>query len=558
MSPNVQTAPAPWRGALLRLVLAGLAAVAGWGAWQVHTLRYEHLLARAEAQNAALDAADTAFAHHLRADILPHDAFARLQTGAVWASALLALLGVVLALWPAPLVRLGRWLASVLGQLRALVAETWAALPTGERWTLGLLVAGVVALRLLLAAWLPPTADEANVYTTFVRHGPLVSWVYYPIPSNHVLHTLLWGVLDWGPMAGVWAGRLPVVLAGGLTVLLFYLLARRWAGVLGAWVGGLVLATGYAEYVYGVLARGYGLTMLACLTAYAALHVLRRRPRHRGAWLLLTVAVAVGICVLPGFYVAAAALLAAGIWDVIWAPATQRLPLLRAGLSAGFWAVVLSLLFYTPLLLWGGWPAPRIGPIDGQLPDLPAYWAELRHVAGLLTPLKLPDDAYVYDARPYIALALATVVLWVWRHPARLRLWAHVVLMTAVSLALLPAFQGYVAPAKVYTFLMPFWLGVVVAAAGALADGLTPATDAAWAGTLRRWGGVALAMVLAWVNLAGGAQHYRHHFATDLAAAQLAHQALHPPCHCTLAPRNEAEHAVLRYYQGHGFQVQPP
>ncbi|MCS7085319.1 MAG: hypothetical protein RMM53_02190 [Bacteroidia bacterium] len=242
------------------------------------------------------------------------------------------------------------------------IGDVWRAMPAAHR-VAGAALLSVWAVRnAVYISFFPITMDEANVYSTFVRRGPAVIVAYYPIPSNHIFHTLsIWLADLW--LNGVWAVRLTAFLAVGATGALIFFWTYRHSGL-----GGAVLAAGtfwfaFAPTLYGVLGRGYAfLGLFALIVLYAE---YANRPR------LTIIATTLGLWTAPVFlYVVLAAVVIFG------RPARMLAALVLAG------------ALYFPVY-WAGGNLVEFYRFDEparRVAHLPRY---LPYVAEFLSPLRL-------------------------------------------------------------------------------------------------------------------------------------------------------------------------
>jgi hypothetical protein len=125
-----------------------------------------------------------------------------------------------------------------------------------------------------------------------VHQGWGVLWTYLWGPeSNMTLYYLLlrgWlRLAAWIGLAPVeWVARLPSIIFGALSVVVVFLLARRWSGRLVAVVAAGVYATNWLQLSLAPQARSYSLEiLLVCISWYAFLASIDSAPgRKRGRW----------------------------------------------------------------------------------------------------------------------------------------------------------------------------------------------------------------------------------------------------------------------------------
>ncbi len=250
-------------------------------------------------------------------------------------------------------------------ELVAKTQETWRGLSPAQRTLFaGLMVVWAVRNAVFVSLF-PITMDEANVYTTFVRRGPALIACYYPIPSNHVFHTMtVWATdvfLD-----GVWAVRLTAWAATGATGAVLFLWTARRSGAKAAFLTAGTFLFSFGPTLYGVLGRGYA------FLAFFSLLVFYAETTNRKT--LSVTAAALGLWTAPVFVyvVAAAALVFRRPWRMVV-------------------AVACAAALYMPIFIAGGNLTGFYPPstLAQQLAHLPDY---LPYVAEFLSPLRLPPE----------------------------------------------------------------------------------------------------------------------------------------------------------------------
>ncbi len=233
--------------------------------------------------------------------------------------------------------------------------------------------------------------DEAYTYWAFANSLYSAATDYH-LPNNHVFHSIL--VYLSTRIFGVqtWAIRLPAFTAGVLLVPAAYGLAKclydRWtalgAALLVAWLPMLVN--------YSTNARGYILVALFTLLTLT-LGGFVQKQKNLFAWLLISLFSALGLYTVPVMLVPFGILF---VWlfleNQIEGSATlysnrdypvgsqasgsslyrSKLDFLRYWLAAGVGTAILTMLFYTPILIFTG---PEKVFANGFVAPLP--WADL-------------------------------------------------------------------------------------------------------------------------------------------------------------------------------------
>ena len=273
---------------------------------------------------------------------------------------LFSLVGIVF-LGMAALTGLQRWTL-----FRPFIKQLWA--DTGRSFAclrpcrdeIGSLLTVVVIMVLAVIYRLeyitsPLHHDEAYTFIAFAR--TLMSAVSdYHLPNNHVFHSIL--VYFSTHLFGIqpWAVRLPAFTAGVLLVPAAYWLARRlydrWTALLAA----LLVAVFPILVNYSTNARGYTLVALFTLLTFS-LGTIVSREKNIFIWGLISLLSALGFYTLPVMLFPFGILFA---WLFLENQAAgpgsylSKFDFLLHWAAAGLGAAILTLLFYTPILIYSG------------------------------------------------------------------------------------------------------------------------------------------------------------------------------------------------------------
>jgi hypothetical protein len=215
--------------------------------------------------------------------------------------------------------------------------------------------------------------DEAYTYVAFA-HSLFAAATDYHLPNNHVFHSIL--VYFTTRIFGIqpWAVRLPAFMAGVLLVPAAYWLAKRlydrWtalgAALLVAWLPMLV--------DYSTNARGYTLVALFTLLTLTLGSIVCKQ-KNLFAWMLISLFSALGLYTVPVMLFPFGILFA---WLFLEnqvegpGPYHSKLDFLRYWVTAGFGTAILTMLFYTPILIF---TSPENVFANGFVAPLP--WADL-------------------------------------------------------------------------------------------------------------------------------------------------------------------------------------
>jgi hypothetical protein len=129
-------------------------------------------------------------------------------------------------------------------------------------WLIAIIATGIV-LRINLL-FLPMRYDESFTFMAFANQG-FLDLFYYPLPNNHVLHTLLirlsTSILGSHPISI----RLPAFLAGIASIPLIFHLSRKLLNEKSGFLAALAMSILPYLVFYSTIARGYSLVVLFTL-----------------------------------------------------------------------------------------------------------------------------------------------------------------------------------------------------------------------------------------------------------------------------------------------------
>ena len=191
----------------------------------------------------------------------------------------------------------------------------------------------------------PMRYDEAYTFLTFVNQS-LGHLFYYPLPNNHVFHTLLVRVSVEIFGSHPFTIRLPALIAGLINIPLTFVLAKR---LTGHELSGYFAATGMAVMPFVILfdtsARGYSLLVLLTLVLALLVHQLTLRNSNLH---LVSAAIvsALGLWVMPTFLFPLGGL-------YLWFLLRQK----RVSWAVLIWPMLTGLItvvLYTPVVIASG------------------------------------------------------------------------------------------------------------------------------------------------------------------------------------------------------------
>lgn len=351
------------------------------------------------------------------------------------------------------------------GDLREL-ASIFRPRPGEWPYLLGLLLVtiGAVLARLLFTSD-PMVHDETYTYIAFAARPWWDLLSDYHLPNNHIFHTVLvklsTGIFGMQP----WVVRLPALVTGVLCVPAVYWLGKRlYSRPTGLLAAGLLAAL--PTWIdYNTNARGYSPMALFSVLLFG-LAIFLREHKNRAGWLLFSGLGTLGFFTLPVFLypfgMTLAWLVASAL--VQGAPAYGgRLRLLAYAGAFAALTVLLTGLCYLPVVMGSGLDALIANPYVQRL-DVGAFLGRLGDRLGGAWYEWNKDLPLWLE----IILALAFAAgLALHRKVSRVRIPPQ--LTTLAWLAFVLLIQRPDPNARLWTFLIPFWL--IWSAAG-LVEGL--------------------------------------------------------------------------------------
>ena len=210
-------------------------------------------------------------------------------------------------------------------------------------WLLLIMLLGVAIRAYFLGQ--PMRYDEAYTFLTFVNQS-FGYLFYYPLPNNHVLHTLL--VKSSVELFGSHplTIRLPAFIAGVLNIPLAFLVAKRLSDQpLSGYFAAFCMAIAPFLILFDTMARGYSLLILVMLLLALGVDALIKGVRL--AYLVgISGLGALGLFLMPSFLFPLG-----GLYGWYW---------LRSGFLPRYWLLwplltaLITLVLYTPVIIANG------------------------------------------------------------------------------------------------------------------------------------------------------------------------------------------------------------
>ena len=255
--------------------------------------------------------------------------------------------------------RLQTWIEESVWPLPQLLASAARAFIGGLRSD-GNLSAGLLLTFCVLGAFLrihflfqPVGFDEADTITSYASRPLYLALSWYPVPNNHLFHTLLLH-FTWRTFGDAeWAIRLPALFAGIVLIPATYWAARTLYNRHVALMSAAMAATASSLVSYSTNGRGYTMVCVLFLLLLIASRSLLERD-NRQVWFLWALIAALGFYTIPIMLYAAGA---AALWIVLSSypmePVRRRALLVRLVATLTTTGILTTLL-YLPVLVVSG------------------------------------------------------------------------------------------------------------------------------------------------------------------------------------------------------------
>jgi len=298
--------------------------------------------------------------------------------------------------------------------------------------------------RLYLAISFPISYDEAWTFFSFTQKGFLVSVSFYPVPNNHIFHTLLTSLTYHLPFGITFNLRLPVLFFGTFSIAIFFFVLRKFFGnyiSIGlTTVFSLLLPT----MLYGYQARGYTLVIFFFIISfYGTLKILEEKQLNKTSiyWFYLSFGAVLGMYSIPTFiypYFSLISFLACTF--LFHRNLKQLVRLFISGLVTGLSTIIL----YSPIFIISGLSFLSVGPLSGRIPrvdllsDLFSYFQQVFEFL-LFSPWSL-----------VLIILLSFILLTRKRISIRNKLAVYIIFLSPVLLLI----QGLMPPIRTWMYLV--------------------------------------------------------------------------------------------------------
>lgn len=207
----------------------------------------------------------------------------------------------------------------------------------------------IAIIRIALAIYMPVAFDEAFMYLFSIKPGFYHALTEYVVPNNHILYSVIASLLpDIGSLQP-FIIRIPAVLASIFSFYLFYKLISKYTPNRFALIISSLVFLSFSNTLYGYQARGYSFILLfAIMAIYATVKLIDDDHRY-GKW--YTLSIVCGMATMPSYLYFLFAFYPSLFAYLIL---SKKVASFKVFIKPTLNAILLTLVFYTPVLLHSG------------------------------------------------------------------------------------------------------------------------------------------------------------------------------------------------------------
>lgn len=357
----------------------------------------------------------------------------------------------------------GSSLKKLLGDLRAEICS----LPWAPWVALGILCVGGAALRIKYL-FIPMRYDEAQTYTIYASRKVTDFLRDYSEPNNHIFHTLLVHASTRLFGSSEWAIRLPALVAGILLIPVTAFVFRKLFNTTVGLISAALVAGSSILIEYSINARGYMMQVLFFVMLLALARYLKWHASLAG-WVIFVVLSALGFYTIPTMLYPFGVVMGWLLLMAIFEPGGQDARTLTIRLIvAGFATIALTLVFYSPVIIFHGFRPLISNP-----------WVEPLTWSGFLQgwPLSLQRIWMQWNRGLPIELRVALsagVLLYFAFYRGENRRQIILLMAALLWLPLAVCLQRVIPFSRVWMFLVPLYLALAAGGYAAVAGLILP------------------------------------------------------------------------------------
>jgi hypothetical protein len=201
---------------------------------------------------------------------------------------------------------------------------------------------------------LPVSYDEAWTYLNFTSRGIFASACYYPMPNNHILHSLITNATAHLPFWGdLFKLRISSIVVNVLIWIIAFAFLSRHFGKKMAVIVVSVASMLFMSMYYSYMSRGYGLLTLCFMVSLFATFNIIRNGNQAKDWIWLTIASILGFYAIPSFLYP--------FLTIQFFILLHGRQFFRRQFITGFFISLITVLLYLPIIIING-----IGALAGN------------------------------------------------------------------------------------------------------------------------------------------------------------------------------------------------
>jgi len=255
-----------------------------------------------------------------------------------------------------------------------------------QGWLTNSMLAGIIFVALVMRLKnlnIPLGHDEAYMYNAFASRSFWHIITNYHLPNNHVLLSIIIKIVTGMFGNHVWTLRLPTIIAGVLMVPVSYYFGKRFYSVETGLLSSILVAVFPILVQYSVLARGYAIIVLITLLIFTLADYVRVN-KNRFGWLLIVLLSSLGFFTIPLMLFPWGALYIWLIVSFIFKDThsyKSKFDFLRYWISSGIVTAVITILLYTPIIIYSHdrfFGNGIIAPLQWNI-FMVTFWTRLRN-----------------------------------------------------------------------------------------------------------------------------------------------------------------------------------
>lgn len=237
-----------------------------------------------------------------------------------------------------------------------------------ERWISGIILMSLVFYKLHLMFNLPVNSDEIWMFQSYGKNSPLLSFFWYPLPSNHVLQTFASRIFLYFSPYSLVSMRIPVVLTGIVAFILYCVIADTFFNnkkmtLLSA----LLFSASAGVNTSLIYARGYAFTMFfTLLLIYYMIKIFREENGNVGNYVMVFISIVLGFVSVFSF---AYNFVTVVVFFIIYSVIKGKAQLAKKLILISILSIVTVLIIYGPIFIVNGWDAVFIPPHTSEYLD---------------------------------------------------------------------------------------------------------------------------------------------------------------------------------------------